>query len=88
MSIPRSATPPSRNPITAGNQSASACPVDISMAGASSDQKLAAIITPPANPSIVSSSRRLKVRVRNTVAAPRAVRPQVKPVASSACTTG
>jgi hypothetical protein len=39
--------PPRRNPIVAGFQS----PPDNSMAGASNDQKLAAIITPAAKPS-------------------------------------
>ena len=48
------------------------------MAGASSDQKLAAIITPAAKPSMAFSSERLTFLARNTVAAPAAVIPQVK----------
>ena len=48
------------------------------MAGASSDQKLAAIMTPAAKPSIASSSLRLTVLKKKTTAAPRAVTPQVK----------
>ena len=58
------------------------------MAGASSDQKLAAIMTPAANPSIASSSLRGTFLVPNTSAAPSAVIPHVKHVARSACTTG
>ncbi len=88
-SRPRSMTPPARKPISGGSHIGSGeTSSAISMAGASSDQKLAAIITPAAKPSIVSSSLRLTVRVRKTVAAPRAVMPQVKPVASRACKTG
>jgi hypothetical protein len=59
-----------------------------SMAGASSDQKLAAIMTPAANPSIASNSLRLTFLVPNTSAAPSAVIPHVNAVARSACTTG
>ena len=63
-------------------------PSDISIAGASSDQKLAAIMMPAANPSMASSSRLLTSRVRKTPAAPSAVTPQVKRVARRACVTG
>ena len=56
--------------------------------GASSDQKLAAIMTPAANPSDRSSSRRLTVLVKKTTDAPIAVTPQVKRLASSAWVTG
>jgi hypothetical protein len=58
------------------------------MDGARSDQKLAAIMTPAANPSIASSSLRLTFFVPNTSAAPSAVNPHVKHVAMRACTTG
>ena len=67
--------PPSRNPTTAGIQPGTPLPSDISMAGASSDQKLAAIITPAAKPSMAFSSERLTFLVRKTVAAPAAVIP-------------
>ena len=56
--------------------------------GASSDQKLAAIITPAANPSDKSSSRRWTDLVKKTTDAPRAVTPHVKSVANKACVTG
>ena len=58
------------------------------IAGAKSDQKLAAIITPAAKPSEASRNLRLTVLVRNTTAAPSAVTPHVKSVATSACITG
>src|SRR5688500_4651757 len=61
---------------------------DISIAGLSSDQKLAAIITPAVKPSAVSSALRLTSRKKNTAPAPRAVSPQVNVVAASACITG
>src|SRR5688572_31670740 len=61
---------------------------DISIAGLSSDQKLAAIITPAVKPSAVSSALRLTSRKKNTAPAPRAVRPQVNVDAASACITG
>ena len=60
----------------------------MSMAGASSDQKEAAIITPAAKPSIASSTRRSTVLKRKTIAAPSAVTPQVKQVAIRASQTG
>ena len=56
--------------------------------GASSDQKLAAIITPAANPSERSSSRRLTEVVKNTTDAPSAVTPHVKRLATSAWVIG
>src|SRR5688572_12391446 len=43
---------------------------------------------PAAKPSILSSGLRLTPRAANTVAAPKAVTPQVKPVASSAWRIG
>ena len=57
---------------------------DISIAGARSDQKLAAIITPAANPSMPSMTLLLGWRLTNTNDAPSAVSPQVKSVAVSA----
>ncbi len=55
------------------------------MAGAKRDQKLAAIMTPAAKPSMASSKRLFTCRARNTPAAPSAVNPQVNMVARSAC---
>ena len=49
---------------------------------------IAAIITPHANPSSVSSSFRLTSCVRNTDAAPSAVTPHVNPPASAASKAG
>ena len=80
--------PPSRNPTVAGIQPGTPLPSDIAMAGASSDQKLAAIITPAAKPSMAFSRERLTLLVRKTVAAPAAVMPQVKMVARSAWIMG
>lgn len=60
----------------------------IEIAGAKSDQKLAAIITPPAKPSMPSINFWLTFLVVNTKAAPKAVIPQVNNDASSACTNG
>jgi hypothetical protein len=60
----------------------------ISMDGASSDQKLAAIITPAAKPSIPSRKRRLTSLKKNTTLAPSAVTNQVKQVARNACIMG
>jgi hypothetical protein len=45
-------TPPRRKPIRGGSHPGFPRSSDIDIAGARSDQKLAAIITPPANPSI------------------------------------
>ena len=58
------------------------------MAGRSSDQKLAAIITPAAKTSMESNILRLMVRKKKTNPAPSAVTNQVKPVAVKACNTG
>jgi hypothetical protein len=55
------------------------------MLGARRDQKLAAIITPAAKPSIASRTFLFIVLKKNTIAAPRAVTPQVKRVAIRAC---
>ncbi len=46
--------PPRRNPMKGGSHPGYPSSSDIDIAGARSDQKLAAIITPPANPSITS----------------------------------
>jgi hypothetical protein len=58
------------------------------IAGASRDQKLAAIITPAAKPNILASNFRLTEGVKKTTDAPRAVKPQVKSVAKNAYQTG
>jgi hypothetical protein len=50
----------------------------ISMPGTRREKTLAASITPAAKPSIPSRSLRLGSRARKTLAAPKAVRPQVK----------
>ena len=70
--------------MVAGRQS----PPDISIAGARSDQKLAATITPAASPSIPSMIFWLKRLVKNTGTAPAAVRSHVKSVATSAIKMG
>ncbi len=62
--------PPTRKPTTAGNHDGSGPPSDISIAGASSDQKLAAIMIPAAKPSMAFSTRLLTVLKKNTPAAP------------------
>jgi hypothetical protein len=59
-----------------------------SRAGTRSDQKLAAIITPAANPSIASRTFWFTLVVRKTDAAPSAVRNHVKDVAIRACNIG
>ena len=74
--------------MTGGTQTGSEPPSESSIAGARSDQKLAAIMTPAANPSIASSSLRGTFLVPNTSDAPSAVIPHVKHVARSACRTG
>jgi hypothetical protein len=60
----------------------------MSMDGRRSDQKLAAIITPAANPIMTSRSRRFTLRVRKTTEAPKAVTNQVKDPASRDCNRG
>lgn len=62
--------------MTAGIQ----CPPDISIAGFRSDQKLAAIMTPAAKPSIVSKTQSLMVLKKSTKLEPTAVMNQVKSV--------
>ena len=58
------------------------------MAGDNSDQKLAAIITPPVNPSDASSTFRLLDLNRNTREAPNAVSPHVNSPAIKALVMG
>ena len=75
------------NLIDGGNQEMLPEAADIEMAGASRDQKLAAIMTPAAKPSIRSRILRPGCRKIKTVAAPAAVTPQVNRVATRACVT-
>jgi hypothetical protein len=63
-------------------------PSDMSIAGANSDQKLAAIITPAAKPSMASRTFLLMVLKKKTTPAPAAVTAQVKQVANSAWMMG
>jgi hypothetical protein len=84
----RKKKPPARNPMTGGTQTGSEPAAESSIAGAKSDQKLAAIMTPAAKPSIESRSLRGTFLVPNTKDAPAAVIPQVNIVAKSACKTG
>ena len=72
---------PIANPAAAGKAFVNPSPGLISMAGASSDQKLAAIITPPVNPSIPSRALRFKSFTTKTNEAPSAVTNQVNVVA-------
>jgi hypothetical protein len=57
------------------------------MAGCKSDQKLAAIMTPDANPSMIFSPLGSGDLKKTTVAAPRAVTSQVPSVATKAIIT-
>jgi len=86
-STPSRNAPPSKNPITAGSHGISPIDSDNSMAGESKDQKLAAIITPAAKPSIESRTFLLISLKKKTIAAPSAVIPQVKRVAKKVCIT-
>jgi hypothetical protein len=88
LSINNKKAPPNKNPIAAGNHAISPFASDISMAGFNRDQKLAAIITPAAKPSIEFNNRLSMVLKKNTIAAPNAVTPHVKSVAKSAKNTG
>ena len=74
--------------MTGGTHEGRAPASESSIAGASSDQKLAAIMTPAAKPNIASNSLRGTFFVPKTRAAPAAVIPHVNIVARSACTTG
>lgn len=74
--------------MAATSQAGVAPPCAISSAGSKSDQKLAAIITPEAKPSMALSTRLLIVLKKNTSPAPSAVTPHVNSVAMSACSAG
>ncbi len=81
--------PPAKNPMRAGAQLGSALTSGVmAMAGANSDQKLAAIITPAAKPIILSRTFWLIRLKKKTKPAPNAVTPQVNSVAIKACITG
>ena len=69
------------NPIAAGITFTNPSPGLISIPGANNDQKLAATITPPVNPSMPSNQARFIVLKKNTKEAPKAVSPQVNTVA-------
>jgi len=88
--INRIQAPPRRNPKRTGTippRKGLLCS-ECSIAGANKDQKLAAIITPAANPSIPSRIFLLTSLKKNTRPAPAAVIPQVKRPAAKACSTG
>jgi hypothetical protein len=74
--------------MSGGTQSGRDPSAESDIEGARSDQKLAAIMTPAANPSIASSALRGTFFAPNTSAAPSAVSPHVNIVATSACTIG
>jgi len=80
--------PPRMKPVRAGTQAGTEDPSAIWIAGASRDQKLAAVITPAAKPSIPSRTLRFTVLNTKTRPAPAAVTPHVKQVASKACRIG
>ena len=80
--------PPARKPTRGGNHFTSPMDSESSIDGASNDQKLAAIMTPAAKPSMASRTPFRMLLKKNTIADPRAVRPQVKSVATSAWATG
>jgi hypothetical protein len=71
-----------------GNQEGMPAEAGTAKAGASIDQKSAAIITPAAKPSIQSRTLRLISLARNTTEAPMAVMAQVKQPAKKAKNTG
>ena len=82
-------SPPSTKPPAAGTQPGRGPPSAISMAGISSDQTEAAIITPAANPRKLRwNSSPACLRKKKTIPAPAAVARKVKPVPSSASKTG
>ena len=68
-------------PISAVSQGFIPREADISMEGESRDQKAAATITPPVNPSMASITFRLGCRMKKTTQAPREVSAQVNSVA-------
>ncbi len=88
LSINNKNAPPERKPTIAGTQGIEPFAVAISIEGLSSDQKLAAIITPAAKPNIEFKIRLSIVLKKNTMDAPKAVIDQVNRVAISAIITG
>ncbi len=88
LSMPQINNPPSRKPAAAGIHGVAPSASAISMAGFKRDQKLAAIITPAAKPSIVSSAFLFSDLKKKTTEAPRAVTPHVKQVAKKAMKIG
>ena len=79
---------PSAMPPAAGSPGASPCACALSMAGMSSDQIVAASMTPAAKPrqtrwALAEGARRCG-EIKKTTAAPSAVIPKVKPVPSAA----
>src|SRR5690606_40218305 len=81
-------TAPNKKPTAAGSQAGVDLSLAISIAGSKSDQKLAAIMTPPAKPRMPSRHFWFIFFVVNTSAAPSAVMPQVNDVPKSACHAG
>src|SRR5690554_5789177 len=81
-------SPPPMNPAAATTHGVKPISAARSRPGLISDQKLAAIMTPAAKPSIVSKTFLLMVLKKNTREAPSAVTPHVKSVANSACVVG
>lgn len=79
---------PRRKPMAAGITLVKPSPSLIEIAGANKLQKLAAIITPPVNPSIPSKNPRFIFLKKKTTEAPKAVRNHVNVVASKAAQTG
>lgn len=87
-SITRKNIPPSKKPTRAGTKENFPKSLLISIAGARSDQKLAASITPAAKPSIILPHFLFKFLKKNTSEAPAAVQAHVKIPARSANSTG
>ena len=87
LSKPKINSAPNPKPIEAGMTLANPSPPDISIAGESNDQKLAATITPPVNPNILSNHFRCMSLKNKTSDAPAAVMNQVKNVAKSAASS-
>ncbi len=88
LSINNKNAPPLKKPTKAGTHGVVLLSSAISIAGFSSDQKLAAIITPAANPNIEFKIRLSIVLKKKTIDAPNAVTPQVNKVAISASKMG
>src|ERR671912_672390 len=80
---------PARKPTSGGTHLTMPISSARAMAGLSSDQNLAAIMTPAVKPRAASSALGLTSLKKKTAAAPMAVRAQVNVVAANAChTTG